>query len=147
MTEIVAEVAPTNEIQTINKTSSPPQNGHTNGHVNGDTNGHVNSDTNGHENGDNNVDVSESESEPAPLFEQDEQLPSGEKRERKSVSRLQDQISKQETDTRNSKKSWQPPNGKGKLLLYHTKVIENLKKLADSKEYDNLKVLYKFLYA
>jgi len=81
-----------------------------------------------------------------PLFEQPEKLPDGSKRKRKATSRLKEEIRKEEAVMKQIKLDWQPPRGTGLILYNIPEIAKNVKELERLKEYENIKVLYKFLY-
>ena len=104
--------------------------------INGTTDGHVDPE------GDNPN--SESESEEAPLFEQDEVVEG--KRKRNSTIRLAQQISNQEKEAQIIKNSKPKEEnlGKGSHLYNMKSVKQTLNEMEKDKKFDDIKTLYKF---
>ena len=85
----------------------------------------------------------ENTAEEKPLFEQNIKLAEGTTRKRKSTAFLNDELNNQKQI---STGPWTAPNGAGVLLQYHTKVAKTIRQMENEKKFEDLKVIYKFLY-
>ena len=85
----------------------------------------------------------ENSAEEKPLFEQNIKLAEGTTRKRKSTAFLNDELNNQKQI---STGPWTAPNGAGVLLQYHTKVAKTIRQMENEKKFEDLKVIYKFLY-
>jgi len=82
--------------------------------------------------------------EEKPLFEQNIKLAEGTTRKRKSTAFLNDELNNQKVANIGP---WTAPNGAGSLLQYHTKVAKTIRQMETDKKFEDLKVIYKFLYS